>query len=149
MHLQTTKYLLNQHEQRAHLLLYDGHWMAITNLSALYRRNKVSGSFKMCNTCLATFHNVQPYLNHLPCHPDRYIQTENMPHDDLEFKEFHKCVDLSDIVYADMESILVKCAVNDDNDDAVVNTNLQQKHIPCCVGSYWNCKVPETQNIDV
>src|SRR5271156_6314065 len=75
----------------------------VTKLSALYRRNKVSGSFKMCNTCLATFHNVQPYLNHLPCHADRYIQTENMPDDDLEFKEFHKCVDLSDIVYADME----------------------------------------------
>ena len=63
-----------------------------------------------------------------------------MPDDDLKFTEFHKCVDLSDIVYADMESILVKCTVND---DAVVNTHLLQKHIPCCVGSYWISKVSE------
>src|SRR5271156_4166544 len=123
--------------------------MAITNLSALYRRNKVSGCFKMYNTCLATFHNIQPYLNHLPCHPDRHIQTENMPDDDLEFKEFHKCVDLSNIVYADMESILVKYAVDDDNDEGdVANTHFLQKHIPCCVGSYWISKVPESHNIE-
>src|SRR5271156_4796931 len=119
--------------------------MAITNLSALYRRNKVSGCFKMYNTCLATFHNIQPYLDHLPCHPDRHIQTENMPDDDLEFKEFHKRVDLSDIVYADVESILVKCAVNDDNDYAVANTHLLQKHLLCCVGSYWISQVSESQ----
>jgi len=90
----------------------------------------------MCNTCLATFYSSDRYQKHFPCNPDR-VQAEIMPTDDLEFKDFNKCVDLADIVYADMESILAK--FDDDDDDA--NSNLLQKHIPCCVASYWVSKV--------
>src|SRR5271156_6054859 len=92
------KNLLINHEQHLHLLLYDGHWMAITKLSTLYRRTNISGGFYMCNTCLATFYNSERHENHLPCEPDGYIQTEIMPEEDLEFRDHSKAVDLADIV---------------------------------------------------
>ena len=121
------KHLLLTSQERVHLLLFDGHWMPITNLSALYRKYK--GTFKMCETCLASFYNNDRYQAHLPCTPDKYIQIENMQTEDMKFKDFNKCVDLADIVYADMESILQKCNTDDDDDDEV-DSHLLQKHIP-------------------
>src|SRR3977135_2559377 len=107
--------------------------MTITNLSTLYRC-KNSGTFKMCDACLATFHNSSRYDSHLPCTPRHYIQTEVMPTEPLEFKQFNKCVDLADIVYADCEALIEKCEGG---------SKLLQKHIPCCVGSYWVNKVED------
>src|SRR3981189_1041235 len=107
--------------------------MTITNLAALYRI-KCAGTFKMCDACLASFHNSSRYDSHLPCTPKHYIQTEIMPTEPLEFKQFNKCVDLADIVYADCEALLEKCEGG---------SKLMQKHIPCCVGSYWVTKVED------
>src|SRR5437773_9253535 len=60
-----------------------------------------------------------------------------MPTEPLQFKAFSKCVALSDVIYADMEAILEKCTHDNDDDDS----NLLQRHIPCCVGAYWVSKV--------
>ena len=42
-------------KSRVHLLLYKSHWMAITNLSRLYRTS-TKAYFQMCDCCLSTFH---------------------------------------------------------------------------------------------
>src|SRR5438552_8945330 len=55
-----------------------------------------------------------------------------MPTEPLVFKDFNKCVDLSNIVYADIEAILERC------DDT--STGKLQKHEPCCIGAYWVSK---------
>src|SRR3981189_3246919 len=127
------KHIIKANTIRIHLLLLKEHWMAISNLSALYR-TKIGANFKMCTSCLATFHNPTRYESHLPCTPKHYIQTEIMPTEPLQFKQFNKCVDLADIVYADCEALLEKC------EDG---SKLMQKHIPCCVGSYWVSKVED------
>ena len=55
-----------------------------------------------------------------------------MPKDPiLQFKDFNKCVDLADVLYADIEAILQEC-----NEPGML-----RKHIPCCVGAYLVSKV--------
>ena len=55
-----------------------------------------------------------------------------MPKDPiLQFKDFNKCVDLADVLYADIEAILEEC-----NEPGML-----RKHIPCCVGAYLVSKV--------
>ena len=116
---------------RVHILLYDDHWMAITNLSALYKTNPTN-SIIICDCCLATFHIRKRYDDHLPCVPSTYIQHEVMPIDPiLQFKDFNKCVDLADIVYADIEAILRRSH----------EAGKIQKHVPCCAGAYWVSRV--------
>ena len=116
---------------RVHILLYDDHWMAITNLSAPYKTNPTN-SFIICDCCLATFHIRKRYDDHLLCVPSTYIQHEVMPIDPiLQFKDFNKCVDLADIVYADIEAILRR------NHEA----GKIQKHVPCCAGAYWVSRI--------
>ena len=113
--------------RRIHLLSYKQHWMAITNLSALYTTSR--HAIKMCDLCLAKFHNYNRFLLHLPCSPSNYIQIKKMPIiPTLKFNEFNKLVALTDVIYADLEAILEN--VNDNNNI------LLQKHIPCCVGAY-------------
>ena len=133
--------IIDDQTRCVHLLLYDGHWMAITNLSALYRKPGTKYTFKMCPACLSSFYKKENYENHLPCNLTtiNYIQTEIMPTEPLQFKAYCKCVALSDIIYADMEAILERCVKNDDDDDG--DKGLLQKHIPCCVGAYWVSKV--------
>ena len=103
--------------------------MAITNLTGLYRKSDC-GSCRMCDCCLKMFYNMDRYQEHLPCIPTEKIQYEVMPQDPiLKFKDLHKCVDLTDVVYADSEAIL----------EPVENgaSGQLQKHIPCCFGLYW------------
>ena len=59
--------IIDNQARCVHLLLYDGHWMAITNLSALYRKSGVKYTFKMCPACLSSFYKKENYENHLPC----------------------------------------------------------------------------------
>src|SRR5438552_716167 len=113
-----------------HLLLVNNHWVAITKLSRLYKNGR-SGYFEMCDCCLGTFHKQERYEKHLPCQPKKYIQHEIMPTESLVFKDFNKCVNLSDVVYADIEALLEKCTTS----------GKLQKHVPCCVGAYWVSKV--------
>ena len=121
---------------RVHLLCYKNHWMAITNLSGLY--NDHSRQVIMCDCCLAKFHNHDRYNQHLPCSPKRYIQNEIMPveHPWLEFKDFNKCVDLPDVLYADIEAVLE--SYHDDSG------KILQKHVPCCAGAYHVSKVSKS-----
>src|SRR6266853_869384 len=123
---------------RIHLLLFDNHWLPITKLGCLYRKLSTSGFFQMCNCCLATFHNKARYEIHLQCKPTRYIQHEIMPTEPLVFKDFNKCVDLTDIIYADIEAILERC-------ENTASGKLQ-KHIPCCIGAYWVSKAETLAN---
>ena len=116
---------------RVHLLLYKDHWMAITNLSALYKTNPTR-CIIICDCCLATFYQRRRYDDHLPCVPSTFMQHEIMPKDPiLQFKDFNKCVDLADIVYADIEAILER------SDEP----GRLQKHILCCAGAYWVSRV--------
>ena len=56
-----------------------------------------------------------------------------MPKDpNLKFKNYEKRVDLADVVYADSEAILQPC---------IDEPGKLQKHVPCCVGSYFVSKV--------
>jgi len=55
-----------------------------------------------------------------------------MPTEPLIFKDCNKCVDLSDIVYADIEAILERCEAT--------STGKLRKHVPCCIGAYWVSK---------
>src|SRR5258708_14266177 len=134
MYLQTAQTHSPWQSTSCSFIVFNGHWMAITRLSSLYRKVSTSGTFQMCDTCLASFYQIANYEKHLPCVRKQYIQTEIMPTEPLEFQGFNKCVALCDILYADMEAILEKC--DDDADD----DGLLQKHIPCCVGSYWVSK---------
>ena len=86
----------------------------------------------MCDCCLATFYNKSRYNDHLSCNPSKYIQHEIMPTEPLIFKDCNKCVDLSDIVYADIEAILERCEAT--------STGKLRKHVPCCIGAYWVSK---------
>src|SRR5438552_709691 len=115
---------------RIHLLLVNNHWLPITKLRRLYNNGR-TGYFEMCDCCLGTYYNQERYEKHLPCQPKKYIQHEIMPTEPLVFKDFNKCVDLSDVVYADIEAILEKCTT----------AGKLQKHVPCCVGAYWVSKV--------
>ena len=109
--------------------------MAITNLSKLHNTNPQK-SIKMCDCCLGTFYRQDRYNAHLPCIAQDYIQREVMPKDPvLKFKDFNKCVDLADIVYADTEAIL----------EPTEGRGKLQKHVPCCVGSYWVSAVDGTE----
>ena len=112
--------------RRVHLLLYKQHWMAITNLSALYTTS--ASKIYMCDLCLAKFHDKNRFVQHQPCTPISYIQNEIMPTAKpyLKFDEFNKCVPLSDVIYADLEAIL----------EHVDSATILQKHVPCCVGAY-------------
>ena len=139
VHVTTTKDLIATAvatgAPRVHLLLYKQHWMAITNLSALYRKHS-NNTQKMCDCCLKTFHTNQRYKDHFQCDHTDYIQREVMPTDPvLRFKDLNRYVDLADIVYGDLEAIL----------EPVNEHGRLQKHIPCCVGSYWVSSVEGTE----
>ena len=126
--------------RRVHILIYKDHWMAVTNLNALYTVLAIVGGLSIkCDCCMATYYQRDKYEAHLPCHQPPWIQNECMPvnNPELKFKDHFKACALPDILYVDTESILEPCEAN--------THGKLEKHVPCAAGAYHvSCHAPDS-----
>lgn len=110
-----------------------GHYCLIKNLLRLVKRQVTDhkGNMFLCESCLQTFvsktkftsHNCNEILTELP-EKNSYLQ----------FKNFERQQKIKFIIYADFESILMKC-----NENTSENTRLYEIHQPSCFGYYICC----------
>ncbi|XP_045777884.1 uncharacterized protein LOC123875870 [Maniola jurtina] len=110
-----------------------GHYCLIKNLLKLVKRQVTNHTSNMylCELCLQTFTSKTKYTSH-NCNE---ILTELPAKNSyLQFKNYERQQKINFIIYADFESILMKC-----NENKSENTRLYEMHQPSCFGYYICC----------
>ncbi|KAK5644551.1 hypothetical protein RI129_005851 [Pyrocoelia pectoralis] len=120
------------------------HFTWIKNMSALFSSQLSKNRHKkcICNRCLNHFSSnacLEKHLIHCNQINKCSVKLPDETNKFLEFKHFAYQEKVPFVVYADLESILEKCA-----DNQVTNTQLCEKHIPFSVAYYLKCSYDDS-----
>src|SRR6266853_3774324 len=124
-----------------HLFLHSNHWMPIVNFSLFYKEKRQCRFWK-CEKCFKSFYHQDHFDRHVDCQGDASVQHEIMPSPPtLKFTDFDKVVSAPYVMYADIESIIVKL-----NCDKIENTQKTHQHKPIAIGNMIISPLPIEQH---
>jgi hypothetical protein len=121
--------------QMAHILLFNNHWLPISNLNRLLRMGNKSAAY--CYRCLGNYHKTTKLERHLEKCYNTIGQKETMPKDkEKKFNDLSKLTSPPFVLYGDIEVLLIPPSDDDDDKRKKRNSSILQVHQPCVVGSY-------------
>ena len=151
-HAYKSKYDLTRENQVILLMITDSeksHYVAVKNLSALFRR--ITGSNHEDSFCLNCFQSYTTEIilkkhkkvceNHDYCYveiPEKYNKT-------LKYNEGEKSIRLSFIIIADLEGLLEKMNTCSNNPEKSSTTKMN-KHTPSGYSLFTHCSFARTKN---
>ena len=141
-------YITNNPYDAINLLLYNNHYILITDFNKLmFKFSKFEGKKHFCMRCLHCFTSEENLKNHIPdCNLNKPSKTV-LPEEGtmMKFVNFRKKMKVPYVIYADFECITEKIDQVDNN----ATTRKYQKHIPSGFKLYITSIDPEFDCDDI
>ena len=125
--------------RHVNLLLYNNHYFAITNLSAMLSSVRNSRRKKyICYHCLSYFNSAESLNTHsLLCKKTGQVYQMGSRGSHVYFNRYDKVLEADFVIYCDLESIIGESIPSQDATTKLISHSL---HTPISVGAYTVCR---------
>jgi hypothetical protein len=122
----------------ANLLLFDNHYYCIRNMSSLVSKQQKVNQHKtyVCNYCLSTYITQKRFETHLEMCQKKGQRYQMPLNKHLEFTRFENLIPATFVIYADLESLILKEQKTDGHGKVIS----KREHVPISIGAIRICK---------